>query len=118
MDNLIDRIHMNTKDLKGFDPLESQAEGVVSSGSVIFEDATKRVIHNILRSYTGYRLDTPHTIEREREACPSAGAWCLNTLGALYTVCVQCTGSPTLSPYFCQLCGKWGRGRVGTKMAL
>ena len=39
--------------LSGFDPLES-SHGEGTSASGVFEDATKRVIHNILRSYTGY----------------------------------------------------------------
>src|SRR5438094_510214 len=39
--------------LDGFDPLSGNGENLASAGSV-FEDATKRVIHNILRSYTGY----------------------------------------------------------------
>jgi hypothetical protein len=39
--------------LEGFDPLSGNGEDLNAVGSV-FEDATKRVIHNILRSYTGY----------------------------------------------------------------
>ena len=39
--------------LEGFDPLSGSGADFAAVGSV-FEDATKRVIHNILRSYTGY----------------------------------------------------------------
>jgi Histidine kinase-, DNA gyrase B-, and HSP90-like ATPase len=41
--------------LNGFDPLEITADtGAGPVNSTVFEEATKRVIHNILRSYTGF----------------------------------------------------------------
>jgi nitrogen fixation/metabolism regulation signal transduction histidine kinase len=39
--------------LDGFDPL-SEAVAVGATERALFEDATKRVVLNILRSYTGY----------------------------------------------------------------
>ena len=44
---------MSASPLNGFDPL---AEAIESGGVVgsLFQEATKRVILNILRSYTGY----------------------------------------------------------------
>lgn len=41
-------------ELKGFDPLQSQSDTDASAGNGVFQDATKRVVHNILRSYTGF----------------------------------------------------------------
>src|SRR5260370_15058757 len=41
--------------LNGFDPLEiTTGNGSGASNSGVFDEATKRVIHNILRSYTGF----------------------------------------------------------------
>lgn len=43
-----------TTNLNGFDPLGSGGGGEEEAGSSVLEDASKRVVHNILRSYTGY----------------------------------------------------------------
>jgi HSP90 family molecular chaperone len=44
---------MSAQELEGFDPL---SEGSISSAPdrSIFEEATQRVVQNILKSYTGY----------------------------------------------------------------
>jgi hypothetical protein len=40
--------------LNGFDPLSSNGLDDGSASNTVYEDSTKRVVHNILRSYTGY----------------------------------------------------------------
>ncbi len=40
--------------LNGFDPLSSDGLDTGAGSSSVYEDSTKRVVHNILRSYTGY----------------------------------------------------------------
>ncbi|WP_263378704.1 ATP-binding protein [Granulicella paludicola] len=76
---------MATEDLKGFDPLLSHGDETISGGSAIFEDATKRVVHNILRSYTGFydlfseaiqnSLDAVEIASRERGERYSPKIW-------------------------------------------
>jgi len=59
---------MDTVALKGFDPLQSGGDATFGGGSAIFEDATKRVIHNILRSYTGFYDLFSETIQNALDA--------------------------------------------------
>jgi hypothetical protein len=40
------------KSLDGFDPLAADSEG--ASMTAVLEEASKRIVHNILKSYTGY----------------------------------------------------------------
>jgi len=42
------------KDIDGFDPLGNDPTAEGSQMSHIFEEASKRIVHNILKSYTGY----------------------------------------------------------------
>src|SRR5688500_8209856 len=44
----------NASSLDGFDPLAGDALDFGSSMAQVFEDANRRVVHNILKSYTGY----------------------------------------------------------------
>jgi len=40
--------------LEGFDPLGAQVDGSIAGFEGVLEEANKRVVHNILKSYTGY----------------------------------------------------------------
>ncbi len=76
---------MTLDELIGFDPLEANSDSGLAGGSAVFEDATKRVIHNILRSYTGFydlfseaiqnALDAVELAKRERDSSYSPQIW-------------------------------------------
>ena len=40
--------------LDGFDPLEADDGSAGTSLALVLEEASKRIVHNILKSYTGY----------------------------------------------------------------
>jgi hypothetical protein len=92
----IQGLEMAQVDLKGFDPLQTQSEPGLG-GSAVFEDATKRVVHNILRSYTGFfdlfseatqnALDAVELTARGRSAGYSPRIWIsINIPGSSFRV--------------------------------